>query len=150
MNNAIEDAVAALQLFGDDLDRPTASAMLGMWVRRSELTEADRVAVLDVFPAVDPPAVPDGVDGFPIAGRDDSAGWLSGSMGTERPPVRHGAVPIGDTPRYDPVKLLWQVLDLLQRAGVEVRVTPYHLIRKPVKASKKLLYELGVVPAYKS
>lgn len=97
-------ALDALHHFSDDLDRSTACLLLGMWAHVRELSDREYRSVLAAFPlpADTPPGswlrsfdepdthgyisgsmgidpIPDGVDGYPINGRD---GWIGGSMGS--------------------------------------------------------------------
>lgn len=45
----VSAAITALQAFGGGLDRYQAANLLNLWSRRTELTAADRAAVLEHF-----------------------------------------------------------------------------------------------------
>jgi hypothetical protein len=61
-------AVQALRAFGD-LDATMAADMLPMWRHSYLLSQDDRRAVLEAFPAAPVPAVPAYVEGIQIGGR---------------------------------------------------------------------------------
>ena len=80
----VRAAVAALDAFGAT-DRPTATYLLGCWVRRFQLTAPDVAAILNHYPLTDPcgfdysrepdngapDPLPPGVVGGPLGKRAD-------------------------------------------------------------------------------